>query len=180
MLRLFVAIDIPGTIKEQLSGWKTAMRGARWTQPDQMHLTLEFLGEQPIDLYREICESLESVQLTSFELEFEGVGFFGSKKVPRTLWADVRSSRELIGLQKKVCKRIQELGIKVEARKFRPHLTLARLNGASYEDVGRFLEAGCLAKSDSFSVDSFALFSSKLLPRGAVYHNEQTYFGHSD
>ena len=92
-----------------------------------IHLTLEFLGEQPIDLYREICESLESVQLTSFELEFEGVGFFGSKKVPRTLWADVRSSRELIGLQKKVCKRIQELGIKVEAPKFRPHLTLARL-----------------------------------------------------
>ena len=180
MLRLFVAIDIPGTIQEQLSGWKMAMRGARWTQPDQMHLTLEFLGEQPIDLYREICESLESVQLTSFELEFEGVGFFGSKKVPRTLWAGVRSSRELIGLQKKVCKRIQELGIKVEARKFRPHLTLARLNGASYEDVGRFLEAGCLAKSDSFSVDSFALFSSKLLPRGAVYHIEQTYFGHSD
>ena len=74
---------------------------------------------------------------------------------------------------------MQELGIKAEARKFRPHLTLARLNGASYEDLGRFLEAGCLAKSDSFSVESFALFSSKLLPRGAVYHIERTYFGHS-
>ena len=75
---------------------------------------------------------------------------------------------------------MQELGINVEARKFRPHLTLARLNGASYEDGGRFLEAGDLAKSDSFSVEAFALFSSKLLPRGAVYHIEQTYFGHSD
>ena len=94
MLRLFVAIDIPDVIKSQLTGWRMSMTGARWTQPDQMHLTLEFLGEQPIDLYREICESLESVQLTSFELEFEGVGFFGSKKVPRTLCADVRSRPE--------------------------------------------------------------------------------------
>jgi 2'-5' RNA ligase len=180
MLRLFVAIDVPDAIKSQLTGWRMSMSGARWVQFDQMHLTLAFLGEHPMSVYDEVCQSLEDVEFSPFDLEFQKVGFFGSKKVPRTLWADVCSSAELIGLQNKVCKRMQELGIKVEARKFRPHLTLARLNGASYEDVGRFLEAGCLAKSDSFSVDSFALFSSKLLPRGAVYHIEQTYFGHSD
>ena len=180
MLRLFVAIDIPAAIKSQLTGWRMSMSGARWVQPDQMHLTLAFLGEHPMGVYDEVCQSLEDVEFSPFDLEFQEVGFFGSKKVPRTLWADVRSSPELIGLQKKVCKRMQELGIKAEARKFRPHVTLARLNGASYEDVSRFLETLHLAKSDSFSVDSFALFSSKLLPRGAVYYIEQTYFGHSD
>ena len=175
MLRLFVAIDIPAAIKEQLCCWKIAMRGARWTQPDQMHLPLAFLGEHPMSNYDKVCQSLEDVEFSPFDLEFQRVGFFGSKKVPRTLWADVLSSRELIGLQKKVCKRMQELGIKAEARKFRPHVTLARLNGASYEDVSRFLETLHLAKSDSFSVDSFALFSSKLLPREAVYQIEQEY-----
>ena len=179
MLRLFVAIDIPDGIKSQLTGWRMSMSGARWVSPDQMHLTLAFLGEHPLSVYDEVCQSLEDIKFSPFDIEFQEVGFFGSKKVPRTLWASVHSSPGLIGLQKSVSKRCQDLGIEIEARKFRPHLTLARLNGASYEDLGRFLEAGCLARSDSFSVDSFALFSSKLLPRGAVYHIEQTYFGHS-
>lgn len=174
-MRLFVAIDIPDPVKEQLTGWRMAIRGARWAQPDQMHLTLVFLGEQPIGVYHEVCQSLEGVEFMPFELQFEKVGFFGSKKVPRTLWADAFQSPELITLQKRISKRCQDLGIEIEARKFRPHLTLARLNGASYKDVGRFLETLYLAKTDSFSVESFALFSSKLSPRGAIYQIEREY-----
>ena len=62
MLRLFVAIDIPGTIKEQLSGWKMAMRGARWTQPDQMHSDAGISGRASYGcLSMKICaRSLES------------------------------------------------------------------------------------------------------------------------
>ena len=175
-MRLFVAIDIPDTVKEQLTGWRMAIRGARWAQPDQMHLTLAFLGEQPMGVYHEVCQSLESIEFMPFALQFQKVGFFGSKKVPRTLWADACQSPELIALQKRVSKQCQALGIKIEARKFRPHLTLARLNGATYEDVSRFLEALYLAKSDSFSVESFALFSSKLHANGAIYRVERNFF----
>ena len=95
--------------------------------------------------------------------------------MPRTLWADALQSPELIALQKRVSKQCQALGIEIEARKFRPHLTLARLDGASYEDVGQFLQMFSLSRSTRFTVDSFALFSSKLLPRGAVYRIEQEY-----
>jgi len=173
--RLFVAIDIPDSIKEELTGWRMSMRGARWARPDQMHLTLVFLGEQQLGLYHEICESLERIAFTPFELQFHKVGYFGSKKSPRTLWADIGESPEIIALQKRVSAQCRELGIEIEARKFRPHLTLARLDDASYEDVGQFLQMFSLAKSATYAVDSFTLLSSKLLPRGAVYRIEQQY-----
>ncbi len=175
MPRLFVAIDIPSSIKEELTGWRISMRGARWARLDQMHLTLAFLGEQRLDLYHEICESLERIAFTPFELKFHKVGYFGSRKSPRTLWAAIGDSPQIIALQKRVSAQCRELGIEIEARKFRPHLTLARLDGASYEDVGRFLQMFSLSRSATFTVDSFTLFSSKLLPRGAVYRIEQEY-----
>jgi len=173
--RLFVAIDIPSSIKEELAGWRISMRGARWARTDQMHLTLAFLGEQQLGLYHEISESLERIEFTPFELQFQKVGFFGSKKSPRTLWADIHNSPQIIALQKRVSAQCRELEIEIEARKFRPHLTLARLDGASYEDVGQFLQMFSLSRSTAFTVDSFTLFSSKLLPRGAVYRIEQEY-----
>ncbi|HCX87852.1 MAG TPA: RNA 2',3'-cyclic phosphodiesterase [Gammaproteobacteria bacterium] len=177
MPRLFVAIDIPDSIREELTGWRISVRGARWARPNQMHLTLVFLGEQQPGVYRGICESLEKIEFTPFELQFHKVGYFGSKKSPRTLWADIRESPELLTLQKRVSAQCRELGVEIEVRKFRPHLTLARLDSASYRDVGRFLQMFSLATSAAFTVDSFALFSSKLLPRGAVYRIEQEYPG---
>ncbi len=151
------------------------MRGARWAQPEQMHLTLSFLGDQPMSVYHDVRQSLEDVEFTPFRLKFESVGCFGSKRAPRTIWADVCKSQELNALQTRVSKRCQDLGIEIEARKFRPHLTLARLNQTSYDNVSRFLETLHLAESDSFLVESFSLFSSKLSPRGAVYQVEQDF-----
>jgi len=174
-LRLFVAINIPESVKDQLLGWRVALRGARWVEPDQMHLTLAFLGEQSNNVYHEICDSLEGLEFAPFELRFQSVNYFGSKKAPRTLWADVCSSSELMTLQKKVSKHCQVLGIKIESRRFRPHLTLARLNRTSFADLARSLEALSLARTDPFWIDSFELFSSKLHPEGAVYRVEHNF-----
>ena len=85
------------------------------------------------------------------------------------------SSPELVTLQKKVSKRCQALGIKIESRRFRPHLTLARLNSVSFADLARSLEALSLARTDPFWIDSFELFSSKLYPEGAVYRVERNF-----
>ena len=172
-MRLFVAINIPESVKDQLLGWRVALRGARWVEPDQMHLTLAFLGEQPNNVCREVCHSLEGLEFAPYELRFQSVNYFGSKKAPRTLWADVCSSPELITLQKKVSKHCRALGIKIESRRFRPHLTLARLKSASFVDLARSLEALYVAQTDPFWIDSFQLFSSKLHPDGAVYRVER-------
>ena len=170
-----MAIDIPESVKDQLLGWRVALRGARWVEPDQLHMTLAFLGEQPHDVHREVCDSLEGLEFTPFELRFQSVNYFGSKKAPRTLWADVCSSPELMTLQKKVSKHCQALGIKIESRRFRPHLTLARLNRTSFADLARSLEALSLVRTDPFWIDSFELFSSKLHPNGAVYRVEHNF-----
>ncbi|HCL94167.1 MAG TPA: RNA 2',3'-cyclic phosphodiesterase [Gammaproteobacteria bacterium] len=102
-------------------------------------------------------------------MRFQSVNYFGSKKAPRTLWAHVCPSPELMTLQKKRSKHCQALGIKIESRRFRPNLTLARLNRTSFADLARSLEALYLAQADPFWIDSFQLFSSKLHPNGAVY-----------
>ena len=171
-MRLFVAINFPDSVKDQLLGWRLPLRGARWVEPDQMHVTLAFLGEQPTNVYREVCDSLEGLEFSPFELRFQSVDFFGSKKAPRTLWADVCPSPELLTLQKKVSKHCRALGIKIESRRFRPHLTLARLNRTSFVDLACSLETLSLARSDPFWIDSFQLISSKLYPTGAVYRVE--------
>ena len=175
MLRLFVAIDVPDSVKEQLLGWRLPVKGARWVDLDQMHLTLAFLGEQPHDVYREVCDSLEDLEFAPFELRFQSVNFFGSKKTPRILWADVCSSPELLTLQKKVSKHCRALGIKIGSRRFRPHLTLARLNSVSFADLARSLETLYLAQTEPFWIDSFQLFSSRLHPNGAVYRVERNF-----
>jgi 2'-5' RNA ligase len=72
-------------------------------------------------------------------------------------------------LQKKRSKHCQALGIKIESRRFRPNLTLARLNRTSFADLARSLEALYLAQADPFWIDSFQLFSRKLHPNGAIY-----------
>jgi len=175
VLRLFVAIDLPDSVKDQLLGWRLPLKGARWIEPDQMHVTLTFLGEQPMNVYREVCDSLEGLEFAPFELRFQSVNFFGSKKAPRILWADVCSSPELLTLQKKVSKHCRALGIKIESRRFRPHLTLARLNSVSFADLARSLETLYLAQTEPFWIDSFQLFSSRLHPNGAVYRVERNF-----
>ena len=168
-----MAVNIPESVKDQLLGWRLALRGARWVEPDQMHVTLAFLGEQPMNVYHEVCDSLEDLEFAPFELRFQSADFFGSKSTPRTLWADVRSSPELTTLQKKVSKHCRALGIKIKSRRFPPHLTLARLKSASFVDLARSLEALYVAQTDPFWIDSFQLFSSKLHPDGAVYRVER-------
>ena len=96
-----MGVNIPKSVKDQLLGWRLALRGARYVEPDQMHVTLAFLDEQPMNVYREVCDLLEDLEFAPFELRFQSADFFGSKSTPRTLWADVRPSPELTTLQKK-------------------------------------------------------------------------------
>ena len=174
-MRLFVAINFPDSVKDQLLGWGLPLRGARWVEPDQMHVTVAFLGEQPNNVDREVCDSLEGLEFAPFELRFQSVDFFGSKKAPRILWAAVCASPELMTLQKKVSEHCRAFGIKIEPRRFRPHLTLARLNRTSFVDLARSRGAFSLARTDPFWIDSFQLFLSELHPTGAVYRVERNF-----
>jgi 2'-5' RNA ligase len=174
MIRLFVALEIPEEVRSSLFLLQGGVPGARWSTPEQYHLTLRFIGEVNEAAAGDIDDVLSTIAAPSFSLELAGVGEFGGK-LPRALWAGVRPSAELVHLQKKIETAMQRLGHAAEERKFTPHVTLARLRNSPREKVMEFVAHHSLFASGGFEVKSFALFSSLLGNAGAVYNVECSY-----
>lgn len=174
MIRLFVALQIPDAIRRSLFLLQGGVPGARWSTPEQYHLTLRFIGEVDEAVAGDIDDVLSAVAVPPFTLELAGVGQFGGK-LPRALWAGVRPNSELMHLQRKFETAIQRLGHAAEERKFTPHVTLARLRNSPREKVMEYVAQHSLYSSGAFEVKGFALFSSRLGSAGAVYNVERGY-----
>jgi len=175
MIRLFTAIQLPESIKQQLLGLSRPMKGARWQSFDQLHITTKFIGDVDNSLLPAVKKVLDTVSVEVFELAISGVDYFGSKRQPRVLYAEVKSPPGLLKLHKIIDNVLVEAGIEMENRKFKPHITLARLKKTSFHSVGQFLESEGLFKTDNFLVDEFHLFSSKLSHEGSQYYIEASY-----
>jgi 2'-5' RNA ligase len=107
-------------------------------------------------------------------MELKGVGEVGGKN-PRALWAGVRDQTVVAQLQRKVESAVQRVGLPPEERKFSPHVTLARLRGASRERIITFLSSHALYASGRFAVNAFILYSSTLTSNGSLYRPERSY-----
>ncbi len=175
MLRLFTAIDPPAAIKQQLLLLRRSMIGARWQKADQMHITVNFIGEVENSFLPEIKEALASVKAGPLALNFNGVDYFGSKRQPRILFAKIEPNQELKKLNKQINNALLEIDIKTDRQKFKPHVTLARLKQTSFHSVGQFIQLESLFKTDCFKLDEFHLFSSKLHPQGSQYFIEESF-----
>ncbi len=175
MIRLFTAIQIPASIKRQLLGLVWPIKGARWQSFEQLHITTNFIGDVDNSLLPAIKKVLNAVNLEAFELALSGVDYFGSKRQPRVLYVEVKSSPGLLQLHKIIDNALLETGIEIENRKFKPHVTLARLKHTSFHAVGEFLESESLFKTEKFLVDEFHLFSSRLSHEGSRYFIEASY-----
>jgi len=173
--RLFVAIDPPSTIRDQIALLCCGLPGARWTPPEQLHLTLCFIGEVSSSAFLDIREALAEITFPVFALRLQGLGFFPPRGQPRVVWAGVAHSEPLAVLQRKITTRLFALGFEPENRKFSPHLTLARLNQTPPARVGRYLQEHGLFASSEFEVDRFLLYSSILGRKGAAHSVEQKY-----
>ena len=173
--RLFVAIDPPEEIREQLVALCCGLPDARWTPVEQLHLTLCFIGEVDGTTFLDIREALCEISFAAFSLQLRGVGFFPPRGQPRVVWAGVEKSEPLVVLQRKITTRLFHLGVELENRKYSPHLTLARLNQTSPGRVGKYLNENALFASLPFTVTQFALYSSILGRKGASHTIEQQY-----
>jgi 2'-5' RNA ligase len=174
MIRLFVALELPETVRDRLTALEGGVPCARWASAEQLHLTLRFIGEVDENVAHDIDDALGGVRAPSFTLELAGVGEFGGKK-PRALWAGVRANEALSHLQRKIETALQRIGLPAEERKFSAHVTLARMRAAPREKVVQFLTQYALFASGPFPVNSFVLFSSLLGSGGSVYHAERFY-----
>jgi RNA 2',3'-cyclic 3'-phosphodiesterase len=174
MMRLFVAIALPEDVAQGLLLLQGGVPGARWSEREQLHLTLRFIGEVDGRDAAAIDDALASITAPRFMLELKGVGAFGGRN-PRALWSGVRDDAAVQHLQRKIESALQRIGLPAEERKFAPHVTLARLKAAPRDRVITFLTAHALYASPPFEVNAFILYSSQTTPNGSLYRAERSY-----
>lgn len=174
-MRLFVALTLPETVRTRLSLLGGGVPGANWMPPENLHLTLRFIGEVATPEARDIDVALASIGGEPFRVEIAGVGQFGDRKQVKVIWAGVRPNRALTALRDRVESALVRAGLPPESRKFFPHVTLARLRNAPVERVGRFLESYGDFSLPPFTVDHFTLYSSLRGNQTSVYRPEVEY-----
>ncbi len=183
-MRLFVAIDLPASLRESLALLVTGLRrelpGLRWVKPEGIHLTLRFLGDVPEaqDLrLREVLHRALPSAVPPFDVKVEGVGVFPDKSRPRVVWTGLREANgSLQALQQRVEIAAREAGFTAEGRPFKPHLTLARMGeGRPASDLPLILARHSVDVLGSFRVSTVCLFQSILRSGGAEYRRIEEY-----
>ena len=174
MPRLFTGIEIPAPVVQALAALRGGLPGARWIDPENYHLTLRFIGDVDGTLARDIMQILGEVRRSALELSFDRIDQFGGRK-PRAVYAGAIPALALTELQSEHERLMQRIGLEPEARKYAPHVTLARLRGSSAHEVAEYLSMRGPFRSPSFQVSRFVLFSSKASSGGGPYIVEAAY-----
>ena len=182
-MRLFVGIPLPDDVRARLAELRGGLKGARWVVPENLHLSLRFIGEVAGGEDRDIGHALKTVSARAFDMRLAGLGAFDRRGRVHAVWAGVETSVEkgvgkpdaLARLQGSVESTLVRSGLDPEHRKFKPHVTLARMKNGSAEETGQFLEAHHGFSAGPFTVDRFTLFESHLGRGGANYVALQDY-----
>ncbi len=169
-MRLFVGLGLPEGLAARLATLEAGLPGAQWVLPENMHLTLRFIGEVTENDAADIDEMLAGISAPGFDLHLQGVGTFGEGHKTRAVWVGLVPSAPLAHLQTKVESACVRGGQPPEGRKFSPHVTLARFNHAADANrLQRFIEGSAMFSAGPWTVDHFTLFESRLGKSGAVY-----------
>lgn len=177
-IRLFVAVDIPDETRETIAAAAAELRdemtAARWVSPENLHLTLKFIGYYPEDrldrLARELRES--GGRCTSFTAALGECGAFPSARSGRVIWVGLSQGTEGAGaVAGKIDSRLEKLGVKREGRPYRGHITLARMRqpGNCEAVVDRLSSSLEELRHRPFEVDEIVLYRSILRPQGPQY-----------
>lgn len=174
MPRLFVGLELPEMVRMRLGLVRGPLPGAKWIDPENMHLTLRFAGDIDNRQADELVGFLDDVAAGPFEVMIREVGAFGGRD-PRAIWAGVEGGESLDQLQRAVERACRSAGLEPEPRSFKPHVTLARLKGARSEVVARFLGSRAGLAIGPITVDRFVLFSSRPRVGGGPYVVENVF-----
>jgi 2'-5' RNA ligase len=174
-MRLFVALSLPEMVRNRLALLGGGVPGANWLPPENLHLTLRFIGEVSPPEARDIDGALARLGGEPLRIELAGVGQFGDRRNAKVLWVGVRPNPALTALRDRIESALVRAGLPPESRKYFPHVTLARLRNAPVERVGRFLESYGDFSLPGFTVDRFTLYSSLRGNQSSVYRPEAEY-----
>lgn len=175
-MRLFVALDLPSVVRTRLSFLAGGLPGVRWVPPENLHITLRFIGETQTWRAEELDNALAAIRAPAFTLQLGGVGTFDKAGRVVSLYAGVQRNPALEHLQSKVETALHRAGLERERRRYIPHVTLARLgDGAPAAKVAGWVQAHNLFRGEPILVEHFTLFSSLLGKEQAAYEREVEY-----
>jgi len=171
-MRLFIALEMDPDPQAALAGRVQALRqklgrSVSWTRPENLHITLRFLGEMAP---KPVVAALAGVREDAFQFRPERWGAFPSTGSPRVLWAgiDPKGENEAGRLAKAVEHRLHSIGIEPEPKPFRAHITVGRAKEKIAELV-TVLESVPLKDIGASSPKRFVLMESRLGPGGSQY-----------
>jgi 2'-5' RNA ligase len=176
-MRLFLAVEFEQKLKRALREATAPLRAvvpdAGWVAEDRLHLTLKFLGEQPETLVPPLAAAMGDIAGRHWpvEMRLRGVGAFPNLRRPRIIWIGIEPTPKLELLQHDVEEGCAALGVEVEGKPFRPHLTIGRLRGTEHREALR--EMARVARGIRFRADTLVsaidLVQSTLTPAGPRY-----------
>jgi len=180
LLRAFVAVEIPLEIRETVCKAITPLQKelgsvVRWVPVENMHLTLNFLGDVSpanVEMLSQMLHA-EANLFGCFDLRLSGLGSFPNLKRPRVIYIGIQSPPTIEALQRGIESASRRLGYESEERGFSPHLTIGRVKqnvtATEQQTIRRALEETRIDLLGTARVDSVHLYKSDLKPTGSVY-----------
>jgi len=177
-IRTFVAVEINSAVRacaaELIDQLGTASVDVKWVAPENIHLTLKFLGEVDSRQVHEVCRAVEQAAdgVAPFELEVRGAGAFPNVRRPRTVWLGAGQGVQELGvLAERVESELHRLGFRREGRRFHAHLTVGRVRrgGPGISQLAQLLEEYADFEIGRTPVSEVIVFSSTLDRAGPTY-----------
>jgi 2'-5' RNA ligase len=177
-IRSFVAIEcndvnIVSNVSRVQRSLSSAKADVKFVEPENIHLTLKFLGDVQEELIDNVIDVVKEVSFEPFNFTIEGVGVFPSLRRPQTIWAGITNGlTDLSQVFNLVEDGLSKLGFEKERRRFNPHLTLGRVrSGRNRDKLVEALKAHADEKFGEVRVDKITLKKSVLTPKGPIYTN---------
>lgn len=179
MIRAFIAVDFQPTpsLHRLLAGLRALQAPLRVVRPENLHITLKFLGDVEEGLAPSVAEVMEEAAegVSPFAVTLQGTGAFPHLGRPRVLWVGIKGGEPLVSMAQRLEERLEGMGFARERRGFSPHLTVARVKGGrGREEIVRVAEGHREEVFGEQRVETLRLKRSDLTPQGARYHDLAT------
>ena len=171
-MRYIVAVDIHQAIATSLVSYQPDLGSKiRLVKPEYMHITLHYIGKADLETVSKISNALTKVKATSFRISLNGVGTFSTYSKSKILWVGVNNLDGLRNLYLAVGEALSEIDIELEQRKYKPHVTLARLGRGVSSDVAKeFTVKGSSLDYQDIPINRYILYRSS--PINGISHYE--------
>jgi len=172
--RLFIGVKITDELIADIANTKAKLEdklAGKWVSPENVHLTLKFLGDRSSDEIDNIIQMIREsvIDINAFRLKTTIIGCFPKSSRARVLWLGLEDDERLIGIKNKIEARSLALGLEEDKREYHPHLTFARFKINKRVDIDNINREISIIRE--LPVERVTLFESKLSRDGAKYNS---------